>query len=712
MASPSSSAIRSVSPDRPTLRGTRSFSRLEPSNTNPLTAIQAELSENPELSAASSVIDDDDDDDNGKPLVVLPAALEELPPELLALTDRFVESLSLRIHPAPLSVAQLSELFQQFYVTAFQAVETHISNLYLSVSSKKPRSSSSVSKNPTPMLSLSEISQKKKDRKLLEVKRLTLEEAIEKRITESVYQRIFRHKSTDDEARDESLRSKMAALKVVGVRLKHLGVELESKDRKQVDADLQPAVDALVGMNDKKYPLGKLMLLKQSHKAIVDCLAANNSSSSADYILPTLIYTLIISPPSPQFSIISNIFFVQRFRASKALDGEAAYCLTNLEAAISFLETVDLATLKVDDDEFDATLSAKAHFPPPLSGTDTPEGPWAPAGNPLSNLTEKLAHAHAAAAAATSISRAPSPAPVDAPKLIGNLPSASSSVTSLPILPMPPNAGSGGLTRKLSYLTPIDIATTAVSTADQGLRGIGSTLESSYKFLFGKMEKQGEGVPKTLEEARKLVETSTIATAAEDAHAGGSLKRVESDLNAESLKNETAPSPHPSPAPAPPSVPKSSTMPNPAAVAVDLLETVRNSGSSLGRFAGGIGAMRNFGRSATPTPTTPNALATSPAVTVERDHKLENAPVVDLLSTFPDLEKELQEKERDRRLRPGSRSTERAEVEMTKRTMNRPPIQRFLDAQNAGDLKISEAEELLRDYKRLAEELRIRGALD
>lgn len=179
----------------------------------------------------------------------------------------FIESLSLKIHPTPLSVAQLMEVFQQFYVTAFQQIDTHVSHSYLSLSSKKTRPSPSP-KNPTQMLSLSEISQKKRDRKLLDAKRLALEEAVERKITEGVYDRIWRHKSADDDARDESLRSKMAALNVVGVKLGHLGVELEGAQG-NIDEELRPAVDALVAMNGPRFPSGKLLFLKQAHKAIV-----------------------------------------------------------------------------------------------------------------------------------------------------------------------------------------------------------------------------------------------------------------------------------------------------------------------------------------------------------------------------------------------------------------------------------------------------------
>lgn len=149
-------------------------------------------------------------------------------------------------------------------------MDDHISNSYLSLSSKKPRPSSGT-QAPTQMLSLSEISQKKRDRKLLDAKRLALEEAVERYATENVYDRVYRHKSTDDEARDDSLRSKMAALKVVGINMSHLGVELGESNGLQinVEQELQPAIQALVEMSSKKSPLSKLMCLKQAHKAIV-----------------------------------------------------------------------------------------------------------------------------------------------------------------------------------------------------------------------------------------------------------------------------------------------------------------------------------------------------------------------------------------------------------------------------------------------------------
>lgn len=91
------------------------------------------------------------------------------------------------------------------------------------------------------MLSISEISKRKRDRKFLEVKRVAYEEAVEKRLTENLYNKIWRHRGAEDEARDQALRSKTQALQVVGVGLKELGV-----DEPLTSDDLHPVTEGLL----------------------------------------------------------------------------------------------------------------------------------------------------------------------------------------------------------------------------------------------------------------------------------------------------------------------------------------------------------------------------------------------------------------------------------------------------------------------------------
>ena len=294
----------------------------------------------------------------------LPERFDELPIEIASLTDRFIESLSARTWSEPPNIDQLSDIFQEFYVKAASHISTHISNLLRQLNQDgKPvpsRKSTKASMNGgeqdaaglQQMLTVDEVAARKKARKLLEYKRVLLEEAVEKRACEKVYNKLWRHKSTLDEVRDEKLRSKTAALALVGIGLRDLGIELDTKNEKSeedIQESLSPAREGLAKMSDEPSPLGKLQHLTQAHKSIVETLSTiHPSSNSADEILPTLIYALITSPIEG-INVISNLYYIQRFRTATKIDGEAAYCMTNLEAAISFLENVDLASLRADE---------------------------------------------------------------------------------------------------------------------------------------------------------------------------------------------------------------------------------------------------------------------------------------------------------------------------------------------------------------------------
>ena len=118
------------------------------------------------------------------------------------------------------------------------------------------------------MLTAEEIANRKRARKVLEHKRVALEEAVERRVCERIYERIWRHRSTQDEAQDEKLRSKTMALSVVGINLTDLGVDVGQEASEDPDAIerkehevrewLEGAREELFSMNKQKYPLGKL----------------------------------------------------------------------------------------------------------------------------------------------------------------------------------------------------------------------------------------------------------------------------------------------------------------------------------------------------------------------------------------------------------------------------------------------------------------------
>jgi len=352
------------------------------------------------------------------------------------------------------------------------------------------------------MMTASEITDRKKARRLLDIKRIALEEAVEKAVCEKVYGRIYRHRTTDDEERDQKLRSRIAALSIVGIGLKELlvnsdAVDMDSREdnaekEKQIKEWLAQARDSLLAMNDEQSPLGKLQKLSAAHKSIVESLSKLfPSSSSADEILPTLIYTLITSLPE-HISVISNLLFIQRFRASAKLDGEAAYCLVNLEAAISFLETVDLASLRSDE---------------------LPEGPDRSSSRPSTPRTEL-----------------PS-----SPMQLGISPATTPRVSPTSATQSPLGGSRPGPNNRISQL--ITAQTNKIENASDSFRGfvnesadsaldaVSSTFDNSFKFLFGRLKEQQAHnkseddkasnrdvlpVPKTLEDARKLVNTPPL----------------------------------------------------------------------------------------------------------------------------------------------------------------------------------------------------------
>ena len=587
----------------------------------------------------------------------------------------FIDSLSAKVHPTPPTVDKLSGLFQDFYAVAENHIHTHISAL----SSKQHRSSSpapSISSMSSTasilrakavsmgskekikslperkdsgeqMMTSDEIVDRKRARKALEHKRVALEEAIERRVCEGIYDRIWRHRSTQDEAQDDKLRSKTAALSVVGIGLSDLGVDVgqgsgetdsTSQREKEVRDWLQGARDGLVHMNNEKFPLGKLLHLKAAHKSIVDTLAHFHPSSSADEIMPMLIYTLITSP-TEGLNVISNLYFIQRFRNENKMDGEAAYCLTNLEAAITFLETVDLASLREDEAPSG-----------PLKSSSRPGTPLERPGPTTTGPTM------------SSLSAPVIPTMSASPHVLKPPPSPSG----LKISVQPTH------NRRLSDLfqppaQALGAAGDAVlTTADQGFKSISNSLGDSYKFLLGKLKERQDDtsgrraseiiVPKTLEDARRLVGTPPLeddGSASEGSplhspplerhrsNSGASINPDDKVLSmitglkanrdrstdsirsvssnkkllafsqqdaAEKLASTLSPN-STSNAGTGTSTPMSNPLSSAASPAVAMAESMRNLGNTLNpinRIAG-MGMMRGFGRSPAASPNPPSA---------------------------------------------------------------------------------------------------------
>ncbi|PGG98676.1 hypothetical protein GX51_06683 [Blastomyces parvus] len=627
----------------------------------------------------------------------------ELPIELVSLTDRFIASLSAKVYSSPPSIDRLSDLFQDFYVRAAAHISTHISTLasrlnrqplpspalpQISGKSQRDPSSNSPGHKDTQkgseklttghqMLTAEEVAEKRRARKILQYKRHALEEAVERRACEAVYEKIWRHKNSLDEVRDEKLRSKTAALALVGIGLKDLGIENWDLNGEGSEASnfLGSARESLIKMNDEKFPLGKLHHLTAAHKAIVDTLTiVLPSSSSADEILPTLIYTLITTP-AEGINIISNLLFIQRFRASSRLDGEAAYCLTNLEAAISFLENVDLNSLQTDQTQNNTANSPSSVSNPAYLRPD------APTTKSSATISDSSASSQRSEIGKSDSGR----------RLASN-----------ENIPKPRAADPSPQRRLTDLLQPsakvLGAANDVVrNTADQGFKNISTTLDNSFNFLFGRLrevqiKQSGEPngmstiVPKTLDDARRLVTTSPIIDDENDRNmksedrliwliggrktsrqnSAGSSGTSGGGLKAVATSGETS---------APAAASSGSIFSNPAnqLTQTQPFGSMKSFGNTLNPLNHIPGMIRGFGRS-TPDPSQDTVLSTDKPKTSESISSRSSTPIPHKNNTGTSISA----------------------------TEFKPPIKRFLEMSDAGDLKLSDIPELLEDYKRLA----------
>ena len=549
---------------------------------------------------------------------------------------------------------------------------------------------------------------------MLEQKRLALEEAVERGLCEKVYDKIYRHRSADDEERDAKLRSRTAALSLVGIGLKELHVNIDSeKDSPEAAKEqeeriknlLGPAMESLRRMDDEHYPLGKLHKLTEAHKNIVETLShLFPSSSSADEVLPTLIYTLITSDPD-RLNVISNLHFIQLFRSRNKVDGEAAYCLVNLEAAISFLETVDLSSLRADE---------------------APEGPPKAVSRPQTPNKDNLI---APVQASSPRSITPSLTPVSA--------SASDISSGDTIRPLQSSATLASRPavphRRLSSIIQAQAdrieegRVELLNSADQAFDAINSTLENSFKFLFGRMkEQQVQGLdspvvlPKTLEEARQLISSPTLlpesaAMQEEDLLSGRSsihespVSEVTDDPLGAKLKErperdmlsivggrlrersvDSTKSAGSNKRVAFDKSPLEKVSSSPSGSAVDQVGNIMNSLNPLKGF--GVPSFGAFGRRSVSAASTPTPLA-APA---EKAKQLGHIP-----------ERAVAEK---KGYESKVEATEEADLSAMEALAllrkTKPPVKRFLDIKDANELKIGEVEELLQEYRRLAEAVR------
>lgn len=701
---------------------------------------------------------------------IVPHGFEELPVEIRSLCDKFIRSLSAKVHPIPMSIDKLAQLFQEFYVRAETVIDVHLTTFATGPDVQKSQTTSTPSqmlasgkkggresyissesemtaeRQAHQMLTASEIVSKRRARRHLENRRVVLEEAVERVVCERVYDSIWRHRSTDDAERDDKLRSRAAALLLVGIGLRDLKVdvgqstsnadgEVQFVEREAaVRESLQGARSSLARMNEETYPVGKLNHLTSAHKSIVDTLSQYfASTSSADEILPTFIYTLITSPPEGT-NIISNLQFIQRFRNQNKIDGEAAWCITNAEAAISFLESVDLASLRAEE-AMDRKYSKNAGTP--VTEKSNPLGP--PGSVSASAPTRPSLSVEPAKSGELSSGTASKP-------LSSVLPQ--TAITPGHSRPTTPNSH-----RRISNLlqekkSQFEATANAVQrSADEAFDTINATLENSFNILFGRLREQQAAqssgndsssviVPKTLEDARKLVSSptpsddeekdvaslrssifdepgadtppagradsklldliggrpNTITTgrdrSVDSTKSGGSGRRVAfAKPNEDPLTSTSHVPVKERPKPVVSLSKENTPSPQTQPTAFESMKNLGNSINPLNRFAG-MGMIRSFSRSGSgSTVPTPTSVISEQKQATEMPSDSSAVTTLKLSGAFTEADI----------------VAAKRVLETLKRTA--PPIKSLIDTKDPGDLRISDVESLLRDYQRLARAL-------
>lgn len=274
-----------------------------------------------------------------------------LPSDITASVQAFLKNVQSPIHKSPFSPERLTAMFQDFYAGTSELIYDNLPE------------DTATSSETAEMLSKDEIAAQKELRQNIESKRQQWREEIEEKVCLELYDKIFELRTSNDELRDEALMSKIIAMNLIGVTLEQLGVGLSEAEWHNMQPTVTLIGEELQNLNNALTPKAKIDILVACHKQIVaevqhtniaddlavateaadDPVTQSGSSETrqhlgADAILPIFIFSIIKSNPA---KLVSHFEFIQRFRANNMIAGESAYCLTNLEAAIGFLETFD-----------------------------------------------------------------------------------------------------------------------------------------------------------------------------------------------------------------------------------------------------------------------------------------------------------------------------------------------------------------------------------
>ncbi|KAI9092457.1 hypothetical protein DFS34DRAFT_294778 [Phlyctochytrium arcticum] len=175
-------------------------------------------------------------------------------------------------------------------------------------------------------------------------------EGLDSYLLAKAYPIYFTSVLAEEQHADLLVHRKISLMSVAGFGLEQLGLTGVVNAEALRDTVKYAGIE-LLSADRLTTPAQKLAAIVASHHRVADrvsaCFPTEDESSSADMLLPLLIY-VVIRTNMPR--LVSCLKYITKFRPTNKMEGYAAYCLTNLSAVQSFLETCDVENLNLDQD--------------------------------------------------------------------------------------------------------------------------------------------------------------------------------------------------------------------------------------------------------------------------------------------------------------------------------------------------------------------------
>lgn len=245
----------------------------------------------------------------------------QLPAQLQQLVTDFIKDLKKPKYSKPLNYDELCLIFKEFYIAFEDKSREYVLG---SINSMK--------------IEMKEVDQVDDNEELIK----KYVEIAEFKLTNSFSDKLI-YKSEINNKINEFINKKIEIITIIE-DLNYY--ELLDLDLEVIDLNLiifDKISNEFLNLNNYKSPSQKLIKLVNIHQELINI----NNELNGDYILPLLIYLILINSNKIDFYL--NFKYIQNFKNFKYFKSNELYCLTNFEAALTFIKTIDLKNYKFKD---------------------------------------------------------------------------------------------------------------------------------------------------------------------------------------------------------------------------------------------------------------------------------------------------------------------------------------------------------------------------